>query len=108
MKRLQPSKQFLPTLNDNDVNANQRLSSHTQTHGQPDDESSTPPLSKEAQALKLLIDSLLTKKVYSSASKLSRTMHSLVDHSTVEELLDSFNNEEEQLEQSTKKNNTKK
>ena len=68
MKRLQPSKQFLPTLNDNDVNANQRLSSHTQTHGQPDDESSTPPLSKEAQTLKLLINSLLREQYFPSAS----------------------------------------
>ena len=98
----QQYKQFLQTLNNN--NANERRSSHSQSN----DEISTPPLSNEAQALKLLIDSLLRKKYYPSATKLSRTMHSLVDHSTVEELLDSFNNEEEQLDQSTKKNKTKK
>ena len=100
----QQYKQFLQTLNDNNVNANERRSSHSQSN----DEISTPPLSNEAQALKLLIDSLLRKKYYPSALKLARTMHGLVNHSTVEELLDSFNNEEEQLEQSTKKNKTKK
>ena len=95
MKRLQPSKQFLPTLNDNDVNANQRLSSHTQTHGQPDDESSTPE-----------------SNISLPQVGQNYCMHRLVDHSTVEELLNSFNKEEEeedeQLDQSTKKNKTKK